>query len=90
MVVAPVEPIIFQCGKGLEAFTLCRAGDGAALKIPLTAGGGVDQEPWGVAALAEEFQIVAVNAGDEHAEFAGGAAFGGADRRDDFVVAKLI
>jgi hypothetical protein len=87
VVVAPVEPIIFQGGDAGKAFSLRRAGGGAALEVPLAGGGGVEQHPrffcfrsflrlsigWHVG-LQKEFGVAAVDAGEEDAEgFAVGA-----------------
>lgn len=45
MIVAPVEPVVFQGGDAIEALALRGAGDRAALKIPLTGGSSVEQNP---------------------------------------------
>ena len=45
MVVAPVEPVVFQGGNAIEAFAERWPGDGAALEVPLAGSGGVEQDP---------------------------------------------
>src|ERR1700689_4662011 len=45
MVVAPVEPVIFEGGDAIETFALRRPRHGAALKVPLAGGRSVEQEP---------------------------------------------
>src|SRR5260370_14652242 len=68
MVVAPVEPIIFERGDAVEAFALRGAGGGAALEVPLADGGGVDQHPLFRVALEKEFCVAPINPADENAE----------------------
>src|SRR5438105_2638992 len=45
VIVAPVEPVIFQRGEAVQAFALRGAGSGAALEVPFAGGGGVEQGP---------------------------------------------
>src|ERR1035438_10868303 len=45
VVVAPVEPVIFQRRDAGETFSLGWAGGGAALEVPLARGGCVEQRP---------------------------------------------
>ena len=45
MVVAPVEPVVFERGDAIEALALREPGNGAALEVPLAGGGAVDQRP---------------------------------------------
>src|SRR5579863_10008603 len=45
VVVAPVEPVVFEGGDAIEAFAERRSGDGAALEIPFAGGCGVEQDP---------------------------------------------
>src|SRR5580692_10861131 len=80
MVVAPVEPVILQCGDAIETFSLRGSRRGAALEVPLAGGEGVEQGPVflsGVAcvvALKKEFGVSAVDPADEDAKrFAVGA-----------------
>ena len=76
MVVAPVEPVVFQGGDAGETFSLGGAGGGAALKVPLAGGGGVEHGPvfvvgCGIGAgisLEKEFGVVAIDAPEEDAE----------------------
>src|SRR6267154_2174108 len=68
MVVAPIEPIIFERGDPVEALSLRGAGDGTALKVPLAGGGGVHERPVFSIGLQKEFGVAAVNAADKNAE----------------------
>ena len=45
MIVAPVEPVVFQRGDATEAFPQGWSGDGTALKVPFAGSGGVDEDP---------------------------------------------
>ena len=45
MIVAPVEPIIFQGWDTIEALALRRAGDRTALEVPLAGRSGVEKDP---------------------------------------------
>src|ERR1700692_4429224 len=45
MIVAPVEPIVFQRRNAGETFSSGRAGGGTALKIPQAGGRSVEQVP---------------------------------------------
>src|SRR5579859_1477927 len=45
VIVAPVEPVIFQRGEAVQAFALRGTGSGAALEVPFARGGGVEQRP---------------------------------------------
>lgn len=76
VVVAPVEPIVFQSGNAVQTFSLRWAGRGAALEVPLAVGEGVEKSPvfhfvfrilTGVR-LKKEFSVAAVDAADEYAE----------------------
>ena len=67
MIISPIEPEIFQKRQPLQTFSLLRAGSGAALKIPFTAGKGIHQSPFVAAALAEEFDVSTVQPAYESA-----------------------
>src|SRR5579863_8832705 len=62
VVVAPVEPIVFERRDALETFSLCRTGDGATLEVPLASGVGVEQPPVFVIGLQKEFCVFSVDA----------------------------
>src|SRR5947208_5697839 len=57
MIIPPIEPKILQKWQSFQTFSLLRAGSSTALKIPFTAGSGIDQNPFVAAALAEEFDV---------------------------------
>src|SRR5580700_3764448 len=80
MIIAPVEPVVFQRGDAGQTFSLRRAGGGAALEVPLARRGCVEHRPvfplsWCVGAcLQKEFGVVAIDAAPEDSEgFAVGA-----------------
>src|ERR1700728_1954213 len=72
MVVAPVEPVIFQCRDASEAFFLRGTGNSAALKVPLAGGRRVDQGPLlGIGpgcGLEKKVSITAIDAAHEDTE----------------------
>src|SRR5580704_9246771 len=84
MVVSPVEPVVFQRWDAVETLSLHRAGDGAALEIPLAGSSGIEQGPflfigwgcrritgWSIGCdfrLKKEFSVATIDAADEDAE----------------------
>src|ERR1700674_1459002 len=79
VIVAPVEPEVFQGGDPIQAFALGGAGDGAALEVPFAGGRSVQQGPrlgtlgWSFCVaiglpFQEKLGVLAVDAADENAE----------------------
>src|SRR5277367_3089579 len=68
VVIAPIEPIVFQRGQFLKTLTVHCAGSGAALEVPLAGGFGINQRPVCGVAGTEYLNV-----------FPGGAAHEGAD-----------
>src|SRR5208282_6090362 len=65
MVVAPVEPIVFEGWNAGETFSLRGARGGAALKVPLAGGQRVEQCPLWRVSLQKELRIFSVDAEGE-------------------------